>query len=84
MSMKKKMKIMGPLAILGIVFIFLGFFLLLLSLLQSRGKIESGGLILIGPFPIIWGSSKVIVLFLLFMTIIILLFLILYSIIIVI
>jgi uncharacterized protein (TIGR00304 family) len=72
---------MENLLLAGLAFIFLGFILILLGLLK-QGKIEHGGLILIGPFPIVWGSSKAVVLLILLMAIIILAFLIWYSIII--
>lgn len=41
---------------LGVFLIILGVILFLASLLRSR-KIKGGGLILIGPFPIIFGEK---------------------------
>ncbi len=71
---------MEHLLLTGLTLIFIGFILILLSLLK-QGKIEHGGVILIGPFPIVWGTSKTIVLLILLITVIILTFLIWYNII---
>lgn len=71
---------MERLLTIGLTLIFIGFVLIIVSLLK-HGKVEHGGLILIGPLPIVWGSSKVIVLLLLLTTIIILVFLILLNVI---
>lgn len=40
---------------LGMIVIMLGF---ILSLPRGETKVEGGGVILIGPFPIVFGSSK--------------------------
>ena len=48
------------LVVAGFIFILLGFSLLIIgSLLKARGsaEVESGGVIVIGPIPIIFGSS---------------------------
>jgi len=66
---------MEYLLLAGLALVFIGFILILLSVLK-QGKIEHGGLILIGPFPIVWGSSKAIVLLILLMAVIALTFLI--------
>lgn len=61
----------SPITILGIILIFLGFIILFLvpaltledtrieeSYIDRDRKVEYGGVILIGPFPIAFGSSK--------------------------
>jgi len=55
----------GTLQGLGIVLIFAGMlvilvaiFLLLLSNIKGEGKVKGGGAIIIGPFPIIFGTDK--------------------------
>jgi len=41
----------------GITLIFMGLALLMISSAASMGDVEYGGVIIIGPFPIIFGSS---------------------------
>lgn len=44
---------------LGIAFILLGFSLVFLSMLAGKGEgAEAGGIILIGPIPIVFGTSQ--------------------------
>ncbi|MEM0021034.1 MAG: DUF131 domain-containing protein [Fervidicoccaceae archaeon] len=47
---------------IGMILIFVGFAIILIGgialALRSSGEIESGGIIFIGPIPILWGSSK--------------------------
>ena len=45
---------------MGLILIIIGIILIILSSIRmiSRGKGESAGLILIGPIPIIWGTSR--------------------------
>ncbi len=44
---------------LAIVLIFLGIFLIVLAiLLSARGKAEAGGVVIIGPLPIVFGTSQ--------------------------
>jgi len=45
------------LSMLGILFIFLGIVLMILGFLAPTGKVQAGGLILIGPIPIILGGE---------------------------
>ena len=45
------------LSMLGILFIFIGIVLMILGLLAPKGKVQAGGLILIGPIPIILGGE---------------------------
>jgi len=45
------------LLLIGLVFIFLGILIVLFSSI-TRGRVESGGMVLIGPIPIVWGISK--------------------------
>ncbi len=53
---------MNGLVELGFLLIFIGFVLvflaILLSMIKMEGKVEGGGVVLIGPFPIIFGTSK--------------------------
>ncbi len=44
------------LMIIGIAIIVVG--TLLTALKAGRGEVKSGGVLLIGPFPIVWGSSS--------------------------
>ena len=44
------------LVIIGIAIIVVG--TLLTALKAGRGEVKSGGVLLIGPFPIVWGSSS--------------------------
>lgn len=44
---------------LGIILVTLGFILLILSLIYfPRGRADYGGIVLIGPIPIVFGSWK--------------------------
>ena len=44
---------------LGLILIVAGFLLLFIGvILMFRGRGRGGGIILIGPFPIVWGSDK--------------------------
>ena len=45
------------LSMLGILFIFIGIVLMILGFLAPTGKVQAGGLILIGPIPIILGGA---------------------------
>jgi len=45
------------LSMLGILFIFIGAVLIILGLLSPTGKVQAGGLILIGPIPLILGGE---------------------------
>jgi len=47
------------LLIVGIVFILLGFLLTFIAaILSSKGKVEYGGVIFIGPFPVLGAASN--------------------------
>jgi len=48
------------LGLIGIILVILGIIFILISLLYGsrEEKIDSLGVILIGPFPIVWGSNK--------------------------
>ena len=61
------------LSMLGILFIFLGIVLMILGFLAPTGKVQAGGLILIGPIPIILGGelSPILLLILILLPIII-------------
>jgi uncharacterized protein (TIGR00304 family) len=55
----------GTLQGLGIALIFAGMlvilvaiFLLFLSSIKEKGKVKGGGAIIIGPFPIVFGTDK--------------------------
>ncbi len=43
------------LIIIGIAIIVIG---TLISILRGGGEVKSGGVILIGPFPIVWGTDS--------------------------
>lgn len=48
---------------IGIVIVFVGMILIIVgsiltALKSKQTKTETGGVILIGPFPIVWGSNK--------------------------
>lgn len=62
---------------LGFILIFIGFAIifigtLIYALKRGRGEVRGGGVILIGPFPIVWGTGSKIVLILTIISIIIL------------
>ena len=61
------------LSMLGILFIFIGIVLIILGFLAPTGKVQAGGLILIGPIPIILGGelSPILLLILILLPIII-------------
>jgi len=61
------------LSMLGILFIFIGIVLMILGFLAPTGKVQAGGLILIGPIPIIVGGelSPILLLILILLPIII-------------
>lgn len=43
----------------GFVIVFIGILIIFLSLVShGRGKVEGGGVVIIGPIPIIFGSSQ--------------------------
>ena len=44
---------------IGITIIFLGMILNILG--EGKGKTKSGGVIIVGPFPIIWGTDSKII-----------------------
>jgi uncharacterized protein (TIGR00304 family) len=47
------------LILLGIVLIFLGVLILMLSLWKAgEGKAEAGGVVIVGPVPIVFGTSQ--------------------------
>jgi len=49
--------------LIGIVFILIGFILVIIgSILTTKTRVESGGVVFIGPFPIVWGTNKSMVL----------------------
>ena len=46
--------------ILGIIVIFIGFIIILLALakaMHSSGRVEAGGVVIVGPIPIVFGTS---------------------------
>jgi uncharacterized membrane protein len=61
--------------LLGAILILLEIVLFSIGLFKPKSRVESGGLILIGPVPIAWGSSKDILLFTLLIGLALLLFL---------
>jgi len=42
----------------GMLVILVAIFLLFLSSIKGEGKVKGGGAIIIGPFPIIFGTAK--------------------------
>ncbi len=45
----------------GIVLMFVGFIVLLLSIIfivGKQGRVEGGGVVIIGPIPIVFGTNK--------------------------
>lgn len=65
------------LTIIGFILIFLGFMIIFIGALlyilkQGKGEVKGGGVVLIGPFPIAWGTSPRIVLILTIISIIVL------------
>lgn len=55
-------ELMDLMFFIGLLLIIIGIALVLLSFVKmikaSAGRYESSGLILIGPIPIVWGTSK--------------------------
>lgn len=50
---------MLELILLGIVLIFLGMLILMLSLWRDgEGRAEAGGVVIVGPVPIVFGTSQ--------------------------
>jgi uncharacterized protein (TIGR00304 family) len=50
---------MGVLLILaGFLFVFIATILLVLRSFKIKGKVKGGGAIIIGPFPIVFGTDK--------------------------
>ena len=50
---------MLELILLGIVLIFLGMLILMLSLWRAgEGRAEAGGVVIVGPVPIVFGTSQ--------------------------
>ena len=51
---------MLELILLGIVLIILGMFILMLSLWRAsgEGRAEAGGVVIVGPVPIVFGTSQ--------------------------
>jgi uncharacterized protein (TIGR00304 family) len=48
---------MNPLLLVGIVLIILGFVFVFLGSLKT-GEVKAGGVVVIGPFPVIFGSDR--------------------------
>lgn len=42
----------------GIVIAFVAVILLVISAMKGKGKVRGGGAVIIGPFPIIFGTDK--------------------------
>ena len=50
---------MLELILLGIVLIFVGMLILMLSLWRAgEGRAEAGGVVIVGPVPIVFGTSQ--------------------------
>ncbi len=57
---------MERLVVLGFVFVFVGVLLIFLGILssvsrggvQGKSEVEAGGIVFIGPIPIVFGTSK--------------------------
>lgn len=63
---------------IGILMIFIGVFLIVLSTLLSlknKGKVEYGGVVFIGPIPIVFGSNQYMIISVLIVALIILMIL---------
>jgi len=45
----------------GLLIIIVAIFLLFLSSIKGEAKVKGGGAIIIGPFPIVWGTDKEII-----------------------
>ena len=76
------MPLFNYLLLLGFLLIFIGIALLIVqSVSGEKGetKIESGGVIFIGPFPIVFGSNKRITLWMLVFGVVILVLLLLFT-----
>ncbi len=45
---------------IGIILVFVGFIVVLLSMISAggRSRVEGGGVIIIGPVPIVFGSNR--------------------------
>jgi len=59
--------------IIGIALIFIGFLIIFIGMFSStrkEGHVETGGVIIIGPIPIVFGSSKNISLLMLILAIV--------------
>jgi len=52
----------NPLVVSGIVLVFLGFLLIFLGFflgfMGGKGRVEGGGVVIVGPFPIVFASSE--------------------------
>ncbi|MEM0084621.1 MAG: DUF131 domain-containing protein [Candidatus Methanomethylicia archaeon] len=68
------------LIIIGVLTIFLGAIIAIMKA-KSSGRVESGGVIIIGPFPIIFGTSSKILKIMVIITLLIMITLMLLSII---
>jgi len=70
------------LSMLGVLFIFIGVILIILGLLTPTGKVQAGGLILIGPIPLIFGGelSPILLLIVMLLPIIIFILILLFAI----
>ena len=59
--------------VFGVLLVMIGFLLIFLSMVRERKiEAEAGGIVLIGPIPIVFGTSERIVIFTLVLVIIIL------------
>lgn len=70
--------------LLGILFVIIGFIVLLFGLISGKGIVEknaeAGGVIIIGPIPIVFGSTQRITIVLLILAIILVIVLLLFHI----
>jgi len=66
---------------LGVIFIFIGFALLFIgSILMLKSKVEYGGVVLIGPIPIVsFGSSREMVKFVLVISLVLVIIFLIFS-----
>lgn len=58
MSERSLFYIGTALILAGVVLVFVAAVLLFFSSMEKRGKIKGGGAVIIGPFPIIFGTDK--------------------------
>ncbi len=48
---------LGVFIVLGFILVFVGMLIILLGIIKGSSRVEGGGVVVIGPIPIVFGTS---------------------------